>query len=53
MDEQAKINPGQRGNRDLLRRNMSATASNQKRCDDFAEIPTEKTRLLDALLAIV
>ena len=39
MDEQAKVHPGRRDKRDLLR-NFSAAAPNQKRCGDITEIPT-------------
>ena len=40
MDEQAKVHPGRRDKRDLLRRNFSAAAPNPKRCGDITEIPT-------------
>jgi hypothetical protein len=36
---------GQRDKRDLLRRNFSAPAPNQKRCGDIAGIPTDEGKL--------
>jgi hypothetical protein len=45
MDEQAKVNPGSAGKRDLLRCNANAVASDQKRCGDFTEIPTDEGKL--------
>jgi hypothetical protein len=39
MDEQAKVNPWQRDKRDLLCRNLSAAAPNQKRCGGITEFP--------------
>jgi putative transposase len=36
---------GQRDKRDLLRRNFSAAAPNQKRCGDITEIPTDEGKL--------
>jgi hypothetical protein len=44
-DHDGRAGQGQSAKRDLLRRNLSAAAPNQKRCGGITEFPTDEGKL--------